>query len=605
LPIVAAVALLSIEAAGLYGAYRDLAAGAGGLRTAADHLGRTPDSWTPAHVDAASRSEADAAARLDRGRRRLQSDPLVWVALRLPFASDQARTVLDLAAAGAAADAAVKDAIGVAANYDQAQAGAKAEPGAALIALLEQAAPKLADADSKLADADRSLAADSHRRLLPPLARAVAGIRQQLEPAAGAAHQAAQAAALAPAALGATAPKTYLVLLPNPSELRPTGGFSGQVGSATISQGKITNLVLQKDSVYAAKYKQSFPPPLHEGTYLSFPNNQVGIGDAGWDPDFPTSARTEEAMFLSATGTQVDGTVSIDPYFLSSLVAVTGPVDVPGYGSFNSTNLFPQLNILVNVQGGQKGEQAPSILAKAIIAKLLAQPSSRWAALAKAVQQGVEEGHVQVVADQPELQTLLHQAHADGSLIPTPLTEDYLMLVEANVAGDKADYFIKRSLSVKVEIYPSGLNRHEVDIHYEYPPAVDRNDTALNTTPYNPNSLYRDYVRFYLPLTATLAHIGYLEDGQPAPAYGGGLQEQEVANQRQVIGTFFILHRGHSADLILDYEVGLPADPPFQLYFQKQAGIPSIPVEVEVSYPGGVTDRKTTLVKDAVFTIPW
>src|SRR5207248_1339780 len=243
----------------------------------------------------------------------------------------------------------VKDAIGVATIYDQAQAGAKADPGSALISFLNQAAPKLADADSRLAQADRTLAAASHRRLLPPLAGAVAGISRQLDPAAAAAHQAALAAALAPAALGATAPKTYLVLLPNPSELRPTGGFSGQVGSVTISNGKITDLVLQKDAVYVAQLKQSFPPPGQEGTYLSFPNNQVGIGDAGWDPDFPTSAKTEEAMFLSATGTQVEGTVSIDPYLLSSLLAVTGPVDVPGYGTFNSANLFSQLNILVNV----------------------------------------------------------------------------------------------------------------------------------------------------------------------------------------------------------------------------------------------------------------
>ena len=54
-----------------------------------------------------------------------------------------------------------------------------------------------------------------------------------------------------------------------------------------------------------------------------------------------------------------------------------------------------------------------------------------------------------------------------------------------------------------------------------------------------------------------------------------------------------------------DYQVGLPADPPFKFYFQKQAGIPMVPFELEVSYPGGIAERKANLVKDTEVSIPW
>jgi hypothetical protein len=179
------------------------------------------------------------------------------------------------------------------------------------------------------------------------------------------------------------------------------------------------------------------------------------------------------------------------------------------------------------------------------------------------------------------------------------------MVAEANVAATKADYYIKRSMSVKVEIYPSGLNRHMVDIHYDYPPPVDATDAKLNQFWSNPTGMYRDYVRFYLPLTATLANVVFLMDGKQAPFNGGGLKEQGQQGDHQVYGTFFTLPRGHSGDLIVYYEVGIPADPPFKLYIQKQAGLVNLPTTLTVSYPGGIASRKTELTADTTLTIPW
>jgi hypothetical protein len=65
------------------------------------------------------------------------------------------------------------------------------------------------------------------------------------------------------------------------------------------------------------------------------------------------------------------------------------------------------------------------------------------------------------------------------------------------------------------------------------------------------------------------------------------------------------LPRGHSADLVIYYEVGLPADSPYRIYLQKEAGLAELPVNLTVSYPGGIATRKIDLVKDGTLTVAW
>lgn len=603
--LLAAIIVVVIEGVEVYQAANDLRIASAELRQSQQDLGRSPSDWTAAKINLATQRQADAATRAARAGQRLRSDLVAKGLLKVPYARDQVQTALDLATALGASAKAEGDVIDLARIY-VARTPSGTDSGQQLLTLLQTAAPKLADADRNLAPAVVKLDADSKLRLIGPLRIQLESARTQLRPVADALHSGSIAARLVPAALGANGVKTYLILLPNPSELRPTGGFTGEVGRISIDHGRVTELVIQREEDITAQYHQRFPPQGQAGTYLSFANNQWDIGDAGWDPDFPTSVKLQETMYSSATGRQLDGTISADPYLVSALLTVTGPIDLPGYGTFDSNNLYVRTNVIANVETGPlSGKGVLPLLAKTIIAKVLAQPADRWPQLGSILQDGAVHRHLQVVVHEPQLEAELHRQRFDGALQNLPLTEDYLMVAEANVAATKADYYIKRSMEVKVEIYPSGLNRHEVDLHYEYPVATDSTDVALNRSPFNPNSLYRDYVRFYLPLTTTLANIGFLQDGKPAPANGGGLKEQGPEDGHQVYGTFFTLPRGHSADLIIYYEVGLPADPPFQIYIQKQAGIPDLPTTLTVSYPGGIASRKTELATDTTLTIPW
>jgi len=603
----AVIAAAAIEGYQVGHAASDLRTGTNDLQRSLTALGRNPAQWTAARADAAAKAQADAATKIDRADRRLQDDAVARLLLSVPYASDQVRATLDISTSAVDAERAGGDLVALARLYVNLPQGSSADRGAQLIALLQSSSPLLEDADSRLSTANQRLDRDSRLGLVGPLRTEIMRALAVAGPARDSAHVGAETAKLLSGLLGASGPKTYLVILANPAELRPSGGFAGEIGTATFDHGKLTKLNLRDSYELSALFRDKFPPQGQLGTYLAFNNNQVDIGDAGWDPDFPTTARLQEKMFTSATGQQVDGTISVDPYLIASLLKVTGPVAVPGVAMpFDSDNLFLRLIVLANLdESPSGGKKALPGVATVIIAKVLAQPPSRWGQFAASLQYGISGRHLQVSVHDVALEMQLHALGADGALQNLPLTEDYLMVAEANVAGTKANYYLRQSMSVKVEVYPSGLNRHEVDIHYEYPPPVDATDVKLNQFGTNPPGIYRDYVRFYLPLTTTLANIGFLIDGKPAPAYGGGLKEQGQEGSHQVYGTFFTLPRSHSADVIIYYEVGLPANPPFQIYLQKQAGIVDLPTTLTVSYPGGIASRKTDLSTDTTLLIPW
>jgi hypothetical protein len=304
-------------------------------------------------------------------------------------------------------------------------------------------------------------------------------------------------------------------------------------------------------------------------------------------------------MYSSATGRQVDGTISIDPYALSALVEVTGPLDVPGYGTFDAGNLFPKLDFIVNVStapGSGKGALSP--IARAVLEKVLSQPVSSWPRLLSALQRQAAGRHLQLFLHDRRLATATAQFHSDGAVLSGG--EDYLMVVDANVGVSKGDYYLRKSMTVKAELPSGGVSRHEVTLDYNLPLPVDATDSALNPG----SGEYHDYLRFYLPEAATLSGLRFTEDDQ-ASSDGGGSDPVTFEHGRQVVGTYFRLPRGHRAQLRLDYRVPLLPQNSFDLLIQKQAGSPARPTTVDVSYPGGQARRQADLAEDISFHVAW
>ena len=191
--------------------------------------------------------------------------------------------------------------------------------------------------------------------------------------------RASTAADYLPALLGAAGPRTYLLLFPNPYELRPSGGLFGTLAAVTIDRGSPAGIAVVGYEAINALQRERFPVPPALARRMSFAGDSLDIGDAGWDPDFPASAALCERIYRSATGLQVDGTIAIDPYAISALLAVTGPLDVAPYGTFTTADFFPKLNAIVNVaRGPDSGKQAMVPISRALVDRLLGAPPSLW-----------------------------------------------------------------------------------------------------------------------------------------------------------------------------------------------------------------------------------
>jgi hypothetical protein len=126
--------------------------------------------------------------------------------------------------------------------------------------------------------------------------------------------------------LGASGPRTYLMLFQNLAEVRATGGMPGAFIVVEADDGAVT--VVDQGSAAAAL--QSFPAPvlpldpdaeqLYTDRLATFP------ADVNLTPDFPTAASLAREMYRVRSGRTVDGVLATDPVALSYLLRATGPV---------------------------------------------------------------------------------------------------------------------------------------------------------------------------------------------------------------------------------------------------------------------------------------
>jgi len=596
--VVVAVALpIALSATDAGFALRDLRHGVAHLEQGSAVLGSAPAGWRPERVAVARSLQRRAQGEIDSASSRLRVNLLARATAAAPGLDDQTRAGLDLAGSADAAAIAFGDFIQFVEHYEGALSDSK-PVGQRMLDVLSAAAPLMGDAQRRLDTALARLLRDLDRRLFPALESQVRAAIHRLQPLRDFAATAAAAGQFLPAALGLSAPKTYLLLFANPAELRPAGGFVGNIGSVTLAAGKPQTLEVRPEESLDALYRARFPVPPALGRRLGFPNNSLDIGDAGWDPDFPTSAALSEQMYTSATGRTVDGTISIDPYAVSALLKIVGPVDVAPYGSFTAANFFERINQIVNVDRDQSsGKKALPAISRAVVDHILAAPSDLWLPLLTASQVQARDRHIQLYLHDASLAAPARGAHFDGAVLGSSSGDDYLMVVDGNVGGTKGDLYVRKQLTGKIEVDPNGLVLHELILRYQYPGTAT--DPAV---PKGADTAYRDYLRLYLPELSTVAGFYQVE---PDGRRGGAIEDLMVEHGKRVMGTFFRLEAGQSLEVHLLYRSALDPHLGYRLYLQKQAGLQSRPAELHLSYPGGVETRRLSGESDEEVRVSW
>jgi hypothetical protein len=370
--------------------------------------------------------------------------------------------------------------------------------------------------------------------------------------------------------LGGSGARTYLIEQVNPAELRAGGGFIGTYSLVRADQGTLTLI----KSGSASELANPRPLPGQPGFIPQpSPYHEV-IPDISWSfldsnifPDFSSNAKAALGFVQPRLGTNIDGVISIDYNAVAKMLELTGPLLVPGYGlTVDASSFIPQ--IIQRDIGDSSHYAIVSALARPLMERVSTLPPDRWPALIGALNVLAAERHLQVYLNNDLAEKEIDRVGWSGSVNPIG-AQDYMMEVESNYGGSKANYWVSRHYTVV-------LTRAGPWLHHKV--TID----LVNATPCGSNvrTYYRVNVRLYLGANASSVSDSLVRVGtaNPAPPSGTQLLDGWLPD---------IACGGGRGQAVYEYDTPMQTQSGavYETYWQKQPG--TVTDKIDVSWSDG------------------
>ncbi len=304
--------------------------------------------------------------------------------------------------------------------------------------------------------------------------------------------------------LGVNEPRTFLVQTMDRSELRPTGGFTGQYGELQIRGGRIAPFNLRDISLveYVDSSKtlgQSAP-----AQYRSWwPFANWGLRDSNVSADFPTSARIAINQYQFEVGHHIDGVILVTPFLIEHILQVIGPIYVPAYkDTITAQNLEDRLHYYQQDNAGiykqivvQAGDKTTSdrkrftgLLAHLLLDKIRHAPPDEILVIAQDMLHDLKTRDLQVYFTNAQAEALLSK-YDYAAQIDRSTTQDGLYVVQANLSASKASQYVKTIMHDTITLNAKGGSTHVLQLRFVY----------NQIGPVYGYDTYHDYVRMYVP----------------------------------------------------------------------------------------------------------
>lgn len=560
----------------------------------------------PRQIKLAPLAQEIHGARQELTTLRGELKPLLWLGERLGG---------DLAAGGPLMDAAVESlAAGDEALSALAPALSDLSPGSFSMSALPRvldalmtARPALQSASAHLDSANEAMA-----RIKRPLSPRVEQLVDRADKLMTLARQGMGGALVAPELLGSDGPRTYLVLVQNSDELRPTGGFISTVGRAAISHGAVVTQTFQ-DSYAVDDFTKPYPDPPWQ--LLEYMGLELWVfRDSNWSPDFPTSARDAISLYQISRPEPIYGVIGVNQKLVQTLIPALEPLTVEGMPepltAANAERMFREA--WDPAQGGDTTAWALNrkkfigATAQAMMARL-ASGGVNWTRMGQAIFDALLQRQVMVYSMGPEAAELARMRW-DGAVRSD--RGDFLMLVDSNVGYGKVNPLIDEQVDYRVTLQPDGTGRAAVTVDYKHL-GTQSGVICTPIVPYNADVTYEkmmqrcyyDYLRLMVPQGSRLASSTkrsvpgtYLLSGKIADGSGKALPDEAG---RSVFGQFFVVEYGQSLQTRIEYDlpVVVAAESGHQRYLltlQKQSGAGDVPFRVTLTLPAGARLIETT-----------
>ncbi|MBV9832156.1 MAG: DUF4012 domain-containing protein, partial [Marmoricola sp.] len=275
---------------------------------------------------------------------------------------------------------------------------------------------------------------------LGPLRTATRDFQSQLDSLATLAQAGTTATQLLPGMLGGSGPRTYLLVEQSNAEIRATGGLPGSFSVVDVRDGRI-HLGRQVSDLDFPTYPRPVVPLTKDELAMHGTQMGVDVRAANVTPDVPRAAQIVDAMYARTFGRHVDGVVFVDPFVLSALLQVTGPVTV-GSETFHAGDVARKLLNTVYLrypQGPQQNAYFASA-AKGIFDVLSTRPVNQLGVL-RALTPMAEQRRFLVWSRHPAEQSLLARTTIAGAL------------PHGAAGGAAAGMYLSGATSAKMEYY--------------------------------------------------------------------------------------------------------------------------------------------------------
>lgn len=397
--------------------------------------------------------------------------------------------------------------------------------------------------------------------------------------------------------------KTYLVLLQNNMELRPTGGFLGSYAKVTLVDGGLRDIKIEDIYVPDGALKGYVKPPAPVEEYL-YQSGGWKLRDANWDPDFPTSAETVRWFYEQATHEHVDGIIGTNLGVLQNILDVTGPIPLPDYGKDISSE-----NVYAVVQAETEQNFFPGATNKTAVLgsvwrnlRLTVENMDigRRLALLHAVIDSLEYGETMIWMEDPNSETKAVSLEWGGKVrsdsavcFEQNCIADYLYVVESNVGINKTNCCINRTATYGVAVREDGYVETTLLLDYN-----NTNDVTPNP-PISYGGGYLNYLRILknFSFTSKAFRIGgttvrnvITERSSDRVVYADGFLVDVPGKEERTV----------TAMHVSTSPLNLSSEGAYMLFVQKQPGLATNMYDITISLPDGVVFEDGTRVQRAI-----
>lgn len=398
------------------------------------------------------------------------------------------------------------------------------------------------------------------------------------------------------ALLGDKEPHSYLILLQNNAELRPTGGFIGNFILAETNDGYLVKN--QVSDIYSADHQlQEVLPPPDE---ILTANTRWFMRDSNYSADFPFSAQKAAWFLEKEGGPGVDTVIAVDLSVVGDILNLTGPIKIQGLNQpLTSGNFATVLSYIV--ESKMSGREDP----KAIIKNFV--PAFQKAvfgnvdpvSLIPVFRSAIESKHIMAYSKDDGVQAFFEKQGMAGLMKKTGPQEDYLNIVHTSISGNKSDAYVSENIAHDTYLRSDGRIADEVTITriHEWDDLAQRRLTSLAQTFGLPDASPKllktlgkganlQALRIYVPAGSTIENSSDNEvklkfDEETGKTYFSAKIYVEPGRMKEL-----------KIRYLLPFKMNLDPVDKYLLTVQKQAGQENITIKKRILPESGVRNYK-------------